>query len=172
MSGTCQYCSGPLSGQGLRGRSWPGRQPSCYCCFGCLTLGEEDASGVLAERNKELGSLGWRLGLGVLLTGQSMLIGLGVNLDPPEEPGLVRLLQGIVLGCTLVVVAVLGGSLFRNTLHELRQRRITVEALFVLTMMGALAASLQSFLTGSGPIYFETVSVLLVVYTIGKLIGA
>src|SRR6185312_8701101 len=48
---------------------------------------------------------------------------------------------------------------------------LTIEALFLLTMSGALAASLQAQITGRGKIYFEVVSVLLVVYTLGKLIG-
>jgi heavy metal translocating P-type ATPase len=172
MIDTCSYCSGPLAGTGLRGRPWPGREPGCYCCFGCLSLGEEDAAGTLRKHRRELGSIGWRLGAGVLLTGQSMLLGLGVNLAPPDEPAVTRLLQGLVLACTVAVVALLGGPLFRNALHEFRRVRVSIETLFVLTMTGAMIASLQSFLSGTGPIYFETVSVLLVVYTIGKLIGA
>src|SRR6185295_9621088 len=55
---------------------------------------------------------------------------------------------------------------------ELRRGRLTIEALFLLTMTGAMAASLQAHLTGRGKIYFEVVSVLLVVYTLGKVIGA
>jgi heavy metal translocating P-type ATPase len=101
-----------------------------------------------------------------------MLLAFGVNLAPPDEPSLTRLLQLLVLGSTLIVVALLGGPLLRNTLHEWRQRRVTVESLFVLTLLGAMIASLQSFVRGTGPIYFETVSILLIVYTIGKLIGA
>src|SRR6185369_2924136 len=72
----------------------------------------------------------------------------------------------------LVVVALLGGPLFRVAWHELRRGRLTIEALFVLTMSGAMASSLEAFITGRGKIYFEVVSVLLVVYTLGKLIGA
>src|SRR5262249_42236393 len=55
---------------------------------------------------------------------------------------------------------------------ELRRGRLTIEALFLLTMGGAMAASLQAFVIGRGKIYFEVVSVLLVVYTLGKVIGA
>ena len=39
-------------------------------------------------------------------------------------------------------------------------------------MFGAMFASLQSLITGHGPIYFEVVSILLVVYGLGKAIGA
>ncbi len=170
MSSTCDYCRGPLAGDGLRGRPWPGRDAGRYCCYGCLSLGEEREPS--ASRDPHLGSLAWRLGLGVLLAGQSMLLGLGVNLAPPDEPETLLLLQGLVLACTLVVIVALGFPLFANAFAETRSGRVTVEALFLLTLVGAFVASLQSLMAGVGPIYFETVSVLLVVYTVGKLIGA
>ena len=66
----------------------------------------------------------------------------------------------------------LGGSLLHTAATELLCCRLTIEVLFVTTIVGALLASLQSFLTGTGPIYFEVVSVLLVVYTFGKQVGA
>ena len=54
---------------------------------------------------------------------------------------------------------------------KLRRSRLTIEALFLLTMSGAMFASLQSLILGSGPIYFEVVTILLVVYAFGKAIG-
>src|SRR4030095_5717261 len=82
------------------------------------------------------------------------------------------LTQTLILCATLLVVVLLGGPLFRAAGDELRRARLTLEALFVLTMSGAMAGSLQAHLTGRGKIYFEVVSVLLVVYTLGKVIGA
>ncbi|HEV3023101.1 MAG TPA: heavy metal translocating P-type ATPase, partial [Pirellulales bacterium] len=62
--------------------------------------------------------------------------------------------------------------MLRTAATEMWHGRVTIEVLFVTTIVGALLASLQSFLTGTGPIYFEVVSVLLVVYTFGKQVGA
>ncbi len=87
---------------------------------------------------------------------------------PPEVR---RFTQNLILGATLIVALLLGRPLVRNAWSEVRHGRLTLEALFLLTMAGALAASLQSHLTGQGTIYYEVVSVLLVVYTLGKLVG-
>jgi heavy metal translocating P-type ATPase len=145
-----------------------------YCCFGCLSLGEqrrqEDAAP--ADPDRELGALGVRLGISILVVAQSMIFGLALNLhdDVPETAR--RVAQLLILCGTLLVVALLGPPLFRTAWEELRRGRLTIEALFLLTMGGAMAASLQAFATGRGKIYFEVVSVLLVVYTLGKVIGA
>ena len=72
----------------------------------------------------------------------------------------------------MLVIALLGGPLLATAWRELRRGRLSIEALFLLTMTGAMAASLQAHITGQGKIYFEVVSVLLVVYTLGKVIGA
>src|SRR5262245_5869931 len=120
----------------------------------------------------QLAGLGIRLGIGILVVGQSMIFGLALNLhdDVPQQ---VRwLTQTLILCATLLVIALLGGPLIRTAANELRRGRLTIEALFLLTMTGAMAASLQAHITGRGKIYFEVVSVLLVVYTLGKAIGA
>ncbi len=134
---------------------------------------EFDAGGRLAaiaqEKPPAEGDI--RFALALLLAGQSMMLGLAVNLSPPE-PETLRLLQAVVLIATLAVVGLLGWPLARSAWEELRQRRVTLEALFVTGMLGATAASLQSFVTGEGPIYFEVVSVLLVVYTLGRRVTA
>jgi heavy metal translocating P-type ATPase len=169
----CAYCRGPLTGPGHAGRPWPGHAAAAYCCFGCLSLGEQqrqEASSPVPRANP--GGLGVRLGVGILVVGQSMIFGLALNLHDDVPPAVRHVAQWCILAATLLVVALLGGPLFRTAWGELRRGRLTLEALFLLTMTGAMAASLQAHLTGRGKIYFEVVSVLLVVYTLGKLIGA
>ena len=113
-----------------------------------------------------------RIGIGLLVVAQSMIFSLGINLedDTPRDTKLV--VQGAVLAGTLLVAILLGGPLVRSAVAELRRHRLTMESLFLLTMAGAMAASLQSFFSGHGPVYFEVVSVLLVVYSLGKALGA
>ena len=128
-------------------------------------------SGCSTPSAKSAGA-GLRLGIGVLVVGQSMVFGLALNLHDDVPPAARALTQWLILAGTGVVAALLGGPLVRTAWTELRRGRLTIEALFLLTMTGALAASLQAHLTDRGKIYFEVVSVLLVVYTLGKLIGA
>ncbi len=172
MTNRCDYCRGPISGSRFLGRPWPERPAATYCCYGCLSLGEAERSDRQEKPKFRLDGFTLRLGIGLLVAGQSMIFGLAINLEE-QTPQAVKLgVQVIILAGTLLVIALLGPPLVRNAFSELRCGRLTIEALFLLTMAGALAASLQSFITGHGPIYFEVVSVLLVVYSLGKAIGA
>jgi heavy metal translocating P-type ATPase len=105
-----------------------------------------------------------------LLTMQAMVLGLAVNLTPPEDFFTRHVLQTMVLVATVATGILLAGPLLRTAWNELQQRRITVELLFLTTACGAFAASLQSYFRGEGPIYFEVIGVLLVVYSFGRMI--
>lgn len=81
-------------------------------------------------------------------------------------------LHGTLIVLSLAVCLILGRPLLREFMEAVGRRRITVEALFVLSASGALAGSLVSTLAGSGSIYYEVVAIVLCVYAIGKQIGA
>ena len=172
MSPICDYCSGPILSSHL-GRPFPHQPLANYCCYGCLSLGEQNRGERVSSTAKTgLRSLGIRFGIGLLVIAQSMIFGLAVSLEEETPLAVKRTVQGSILAGTLLVFYLLGGPLLRSGWQELRRGRLTIEALFLLTLTGAMAASLQSFLSGTGPIYFEVVSVLLVVYTLGKTIAA
>src|SRR5262245_55542275 len=134
----------------------------------CAPCSRESADGAGFRWNGGV----FRLALGLLCAGQSMVFSLAVNVSPPEEAGVRVALQGLIFAATMGVVLLLGAPLFRTAVAALTRGRLTVEILFLTTIVGALLASLQSFITGEGPIYFEVVSVLLVVYTFGNLVTA
>ncbi len=101
-----------------------------------------------------------------------MIFGLALNLHDDVPPPVRNVTQWCIFAGTVLVALLLGGPLVRTAARELSRGRLTIEALFLLTLSGALIASLQAHITGRGKIYFEVVSVLLVVYTLGKVIGA
>jgi len=173
---SCDYCRGPITGAGHAGRPWPGHAASTYCCFGCLSLGEQNnqiaTAQPLPNHGWKLDGLVIRLGISLIVVAQSMIFGLALNLHDDVPADVRWIVQSLILCATLGVAALLGPPLFRTAWHEFRHGRLTIEALFLLTMTGAMAASLQAHITGHGKIYFEVVSILLVVYTLGKLIGA
>jgi heavy metal translocating P-type ATPase len=169
----CSYCRGPITHL-YSGRPWPNLAGAEYCCYGCLSLGEQSLQQRFSPQtiSFQWNAIALRLGIGFLVIGQSMIFGLGISLEE-DTPTLVKqIVQGSIFLGNLLVVFLLGGPLFRTAWVELRNRKATIEALFLLTMTGAMIASLQSLVSGQGPIYFEVISVLLVVYTLGKTISA
>ena len=109
-----------------------------------------------------------RLGVGAVIAVNSMTVSLAFNLS--EAAPSVRL-QGhlAILAATVVTVVLLGWPLLRAAGRELRAGRLTLEAMFLLGIGGAFTASLLATLRGEGAVYYEIVSILLVVYSLGQM---
>lgn len=112
----------------------------------------------------------WRIAIGAFLAFNSMTVALTVNLSQVDRQQRF-LLESIPLGVSVIVGLVLGGPLVAGAWRECRAQRLSIESLFLLSIIGAFSASLISFITGSGPVFFEVVSILLVVYALGKELG-
>ena len=112
-----------------------------------------------------------RIGIGLAVAGQAMVFSLAVNLTPAEGAAY-WLVHGGLLASALGVLIFLGRDLVGEAWSALRARRVSIDLLFLVTLIGALAGSLTSTLTGRGSIYYEVVAVLVVVHTLGKMVGA
>ncbi|MGF1483077.1 MAG: heavy metal translocating P-type ATPase [Opitutales bacterium] len=161
-------------------------QPAGSCCEGVsaqappVALPTCPACGPVEARESS-GASGrwWRLGAALVISGQSMVFGLAWNLyrDEVGEAAVAEQLgatgywiyHGVLLASALAVLGLLGGPLLRRNWAALLQRRVTVELLFALTLLGALGGSLVSTLTGTGAVYYEVVAIVLCVYTFGRL---
>lgn len=112
----------------------------------------------------------WRIGIGAVIAANSMTVDLAINTSEAEPA--TRLFVHIgVLAATAVVVALLGGPLLAGAWRQARQRRLTLEAMFVLAVGGSLVASLVAMIGGQGAVYFEVAAILLVVYSLGQQLG-
>lgn len=167
--GLAGVAASPTTDANIANNSSKRPQRPRYCCYGCRLLGENSQRPVSLTETPA--SPWFKIAIGAAVAGQVMLLGLAVNLTPPV--GSARwLLHSTQLAATLTVLALLGGPLVRGALEQFRQRRLSIEWLFLAGILGALGASLQSSLSGSGPIYYEVVAILLTVYAIGKTLGA
>lgn len=126
-----------------------------------------------------VGDLTWfRVGLALAFSGQGMVFGLGYNNallagEAPAFGSTEYLILHLALAFSAVaVIALLGVPLLRSTLASIRERQVTVEGLFLLTATGALVASALSSLRGEGSVYYEVVGLVLVIYTVGRKVGA
>ncbi len=112
-----------------------------------------------------------RIGVGLLVVGQAMAFSLAVNLTPPE--GLAYwILHGGLIASALGVLVFLGGDLVGGAWTALRQRRVSIDLLFLVTLAGALGGSLVATFTRTGAVYYEVVAILIVVHTAGRMLGA
>ena len=112
-----------------------------------------------------------RIGVGLAVVGQTMVFSLAVNLTPPEGPAYWILHGGLMLSAAAVLVF-LGGDLVGAAVESLRQRRISIDLLFLVTLAGAFGGSLVATFTHTGSVYYEVVAILIVVHTAGKMLGA
>ena len=126
--------------------------------------------GVQADQRRL--DLGWlRIGIGLLVVGQAMAFSLAVNLTPPDGAAYWILHGGLILSAVAVLVF-LGGDLVGSAIESLRQRRISVDLLFLVTLAGAFGGSLVSTFTRTGSVYYEVVAILIVVHTAGRMLAA
>ncbi len=116
-------------------------------------------------------SVPWfRLSIGILISAQSMSLGMAINVAAPQDHATRLLLYGGMAAGAVLMLVLLGWPLLVESLREIRARRLTMELLFLVGVTASMGISVQSLIRGTGPVYFDIVSLLLVIYTVGKSI--
>ena len=113
----------------------------------------------------------WRIGVALVVAGQSMAFSLAVNMTPPEGTAY-WIVHGSLIGAALIVCALLLPPLAAECWRSLRRGIPSVETLFLITLTGAFVASLLATITRTGAVFYEVVAILLAVYSVGKTLGA
>ncbi len=113
----------------------------------------------------------WRVGVGLLIAANAMTISLALHaseVTAGDRRGL-----NLALGSlALVSLGLLGWPLARGAWSAMLRRRVAMEGLFVLGVTGAFAGSVLGAVTGVGETYFETVCILLAIYSFGQQLAA
>ena len=136
----------------------------------CCVPGVEQAS--LGQGQNALARMWLRVGIALVIAGQAMVFGLAINLTPPEYGTPIYWgLHGALFISSWVVIALLAPPLVRATWASVRAKKVTIEGLFLLSMIGALVGSCISSVKGEGAVYYEVVAVVLAVYTVSKTLG-
>lgn len=138
------------------------------CCTLPSTAGNAGTDTFAAVENHT-----WiKLGVSIILAGQSMAWGLAVNLSEIESFSSVYwALHGVLLLSSLIAIVLNGLDLFRDFARSITSARLGIEALFTLSLLGAFLGSIYATFTGSGDIYYEVIIVVLVIYTFGRKLG-
>jgi len=124
----------------------------------------------LAEQKDDAGegARAWaRIGVGGVVAGWGLVVGLAINVSEAAPMDRFRA-HAWLAGMAGLVAIVLAPPLVRSTLRSVRERRLSVDALFVTGLLGAGATSAISTLSGEGAVFYETIAVLLVVYALGE----
>lgn len=152
----------PSSGDGAAGAGIPSRSPAAY--------GQNPPTHRQAVL-EPVGRLGWmKLGIGLFVAAQTMMLGLAINLTPVEDQQSRAWLMLGMASATALVAILLGWPLARDAVRAAIRGRVTIEALFVAGLVGSAGISVHAMVTGEGQVYFDVVCILLIVYALGRAI--
>jgi heavy metal translocating P-type ATPase len=113
-----------------------------------------------------------RIAVAGVFAGQGMVFSLALNMTPPPYGSLPYLiLHGGLIVSSFAVMAFLGGPLFASTWGMLRSRRLSIEGLFTVSLLGAFVGSVVGSVTGEGHVFYEVVAIVIAIYTFGRMLG-
>jgi Cu2+-exporting ATPase len=145
---------------------------SCvFCCYGC-SIAFQVRNGKTEEW--EAAWLLIRLGIGGFLSMNIMLFslliygGVFTGADARMLPIIDILL--LILGTPAVII--LGGPFLRETLAEGARGRLTSSALIVLGVGSAYVYSAAAVIEGNAQVYFDTATMVLMLFTLGRYLEA
>jgi P-type Cu2+ transporter len=165
----CRHCLLPV---GRRGFTRTVNGEGCqFCCYGCCIAHQvKSGSGDASEA-------AWflvRLGVGSFLSMNIMLFSLLVysgafnGADRHVLPTIHLLLWGLATPAVLI----LGEPFLRETWTQARRARLTSSALIVLGSLAAYAYSTLAVFQRGGHLYFDTASMVLMLFTLGRYLEA
>ncbi|MGZ0655341.1 heavy metal translocating P-type ATPase [Coraliomargarita sp. W4R72] len=113
-----------------------------------------------------------RIAIAGVFAGQGMMFSLALNMTPPPYGSMAYwILHGGLIFSSIVVMVFLGGPLFASTWGMLRGRRLSIEGLFTVSLLGAFVGSVVGSVTGQGSVYYEVVAIVIAIYTFGRMLG-
>ena len=116
-------------------------------------------------------SVWWRIGAGAFLSMNAMVMGLAVNGSEVTREEKVAL-ELSILCVALAVFGLLAKEFVQAIWLSLQQRRLGIELLFLMGIAGSLGASVVSLTTQAGGTYADVAALLLVIYSLGRQVGA
>lgn len=162
----CDYCGLWFSGSGYS----PDNEHR-FCCYGCYLVQR------IAGAQGDEGIAAWiliRLGAGAFLAMNVMMLSLVLYADSTAALGLssVRDLHWALLILSTPAAVILAGPFLLAGLKNLRRGRVSTDALILTGSLAAYGVSTLHVIRGSGHVYYDTATMLLLIVTLGRLIEA
>jgi len=165
----CSHCLLPI---GLRPmRRMVNGESRAFCCYGCCI------AYLVKSGSSEEWEAAWlliRLGVGGFLSMNIMLISLLIYAGAftGADARLVPWVHLLLWILATPALAVLGGPHLRDAWHNGLQGRLTASTLVVLGVGAAYVYSAISVLAGSLHVYFDTATMVLMFFTLGRYLEA
>ena len=165
----CRHCLLPV-GRRCFTRSVNGERCQ-FCCYGCCIAHQvKSGSGDASEA-------AWflvRLGVGSFLSMNIMLFSLLVysGAFSGADRRVLPTIQLLLWGLATPAVLILGEPFLRETWSQARRGRLTSSALIVIGSFAAYAYSTLAVFQRGGHLYFDTASMVLMLFTLGRYLEA
>ena len=162
----CTHCALPL-GRGRHQAQVAGDDHQ-FCCYGCCLAYQ------VAHGEHEESDAAWlliRLGTGAFLSMNIMLLSL-LLYSGSFEAGLLPVVHWALLLLATPAMILLGWPFLREASGEAAQGRLGSAALIVLGVAAAYLYSTLIVVTGGARVYFDTATMVLVLFTLGRYLEA
>ena len=117
-------------------------------------------------------SLWWRIGGGAFLAMNAMVFSIALNESERVTQDERYFLELTILCVSMPVFALLSSEFLAATWQSIRARRLSIEFLFLIGIVASLTGSVLYFVRGTGTGYADIAAMLLVIYALGRQIGA
>ena len=165
----CRHCLLPV---GRRAMERTVNGESCaFCCYGCC-IAYQVKSG-----NREEYEAAWllvRIGVGGFLSMNIMLFSLLLYADgfSGADAEILPWIHVLLWLFATPAVVILGEPFVREAWFHAKRGRLTTSALIVLGVGAAYAYSIFATIEGSPQVYFDTASMVLMLFTVGYYLDA
>lgn len=171
---TCVHCLLPIGRLGQQ-REVNGEEHA-FCCYGCCLAyqvhhgerEEPDAAGLLI-----------RLGVGAFLAMNIMLFSLllysgvfGAATDGSGDGTTLHLIHWLLWILTTPLLVMLGGPFIAGAWRAARCGRLGTDTLVAVGTLAAYGFSAYQVWHGPGDVYFDTVTMVLILFTLGRYLEA
>ncbi len=165
----CVHCGLPVGVLGTQ-RSIDGEQQR-FCCYGCCLAFQVHHG---HHEEPESVRLLIRLGIGAFLAMNIMALSLLLYSGSisNEDAVVTRGLHLLLWLLATPALAILGGPFLRDAWRAARGGRVTADSLITLGALAAYSYSAYSVLIGGAHVYFDTATMLLVIFTLGRYLEA
>lgn len=166
---SCSHCGLPVGRIGRRHEVHG--EDHWFCCYGCC-LAFQFRHGAREEPEAAVWLV--RLGVGAFLAMNIMLFSLLLYADAfsAADAWLLEPVHWLLWALTTPLLVLIGGPFFDAAWRALREGRLVTDTLVAIGVGAAYGYSVWQLLRGSSLVYFDTATMVLLLFTLGRYLEA